>query len=78
MADIQIKDTIEVATDGGGVAHYEIVGIAEDPDTTKYFVGYSENENNFTIFNGDGNILTDETLARSILDDFTTYINNET
>jgi hypothetical protein len=75
---VAIEDTIVVERETSRTAiarseeqEFEVVGIVEDStSSTRYAVCYCEPSDEFIVTDDAGVLLTDETLAQEILDDF--------
>ena len=76
---VELEDTIIVETEAAGEQsasaqdqrEFEVVGIVEDADSSRrYAVCYSEAVDEFIVTDEVGKLLSNDTLAQEVLDDF--------
>lgn len=74
LADTIVVERQSVETTAAGhkaEQEFEVVGIVEDSDSSaRYAVCYSESADEFIVTDDVGALLSDETLAQEILEDF--------
>jgi hypothetical protein len=67
---IELRDVLVIETMDGKQLEFEVVGLVEDEDHNEYAVCYSEKADEFVVTDSAGTLLSDDSLAQEILDDF--------